>query len=133
MDSTALLEESKMEVLNPKQLPSLYQICQHLTDGRKARGRRYDLAGILLVVVWAKLAGMSSVLAVSEWARVSGGNNSLKRGPGMETHAVRQYVQLRPGTLRESTGQCASGRLVCAPDAPAARRRARGPACPPGY
>jgi predicted transposase YbfD/YdcC len=70
MDYTGLLEESKTEeVPSPSQLPSFYLVCQQLTDGRKARGKRYDLAGILLVVVWAKLAGMTSVLAVSEWAK----------------------------------------------------------------
>lgn len=70
MNYTALVEENQMEeVPTPRQLPSLYQMCQQLTDGRKARGKRYDLAGVLLVLVWAKLAGMSSVLAVSEWAK----------------------------------------------------------------
>lgn len=68
MDYTALLKESKAEVPTANHLPSLYQVCQHLADGRKARGKRYDLAGILLILVWAKLAGMSSILAVSEWA-----------------------------------------------------------------
>ncbi|HET8843289.1 MAG TPA: ISAs1 family transposase [Ktedonobacteraceae bacterium] len=69
MDYTALWKESKTQVLTVNHLPSLYQICQQLTDGRKARGKRYDLAGILVVVVWAKLAGMQSLLAVSEWAK----------------------------------------------------------------
>lgn len=70
MDYTTLLEESKTgEVPTPTQIPSLYLVCQQVTDGRKARGKRYDLAGVLLVLVWAKLAGMSSVLAVSEWAK----------------------------------------------------------------
>ena len=69
MDYTALLQENKAEVPTTSQLPSLYQMCQHVIDGRKARGKRYDLAGILLVLIWAKLAGMSSILAVSEWAK----------------------------------------------------------------
>lgn len=69
MDYTALLKENKMEVPTTSQLPSLYQMCQQVIDGRKARGKRYDLAGILLVLIWAKLAGMNSVLAVSEWAK----------------------------------------------------------------
>ncbi len=70
MDYTTLLAESKTkEFLPPKQGQSLYITCQQLVDGRKARGRRYDLAGVLMVLVLAKLAGMSSVLAVSEWAK----------------------------------------------------------------
>jgi DDE_Tnp_1-associated/Transposase DDE domain len=70
MDYTTLGEESKMEGLpSPTQMPSLYQACQQIVDGRKARGKQYDLAGVLMVLVWAKLAGMSSVLAVSQWAK----------------------------------------------------------------
>ena len=70
MDYTTLLEENKSgEGLVTIQIPFLYLICQQLDDGRKARGKRYDLAGVLLVLVWAKLAGMNSVLAVSEWAK----------------------------------------------------------------
>jgi hypothetical protein len=69
MDETAVVKASKMKVPITKQLSSWYEICQQVTDGRKARGRRYDLAGSLRVLVWAKLAGMSSVLAVSEWAK----------------------------------------------------------------
>ncbi len=67
MDYTPLEEEGK--TLSPTQLPSLYRACQELADGRKARGKRYDLAGVLLVGVLAKLAGMSTVLAVSQWAK----------------------------------------------------------------
>lgn len=70
MDYTTLLAESKPEEgFSPKQGQSLYTVCQHLVDGRKARGKRYDLAGLLTVVVLAKLAGMSSLLAVSQWAK----------------------------------------------------------------
>lgn len=70
MDYTTFLAESKTkELLPPKQGQSLHTTCQQLVDGRKARGRRYDLAGVLMVLMLAKLAGMSSVLAVSEWAK----------------------------------------------------------------
>lgn len=66
MDYTSLLEESQTErVSSARQAPALYVVCQQLTDGRKARWKRYDLAGILLVLIWVKLAGMSSILAVS--------------------------------------------------------------------
>ncbi|MFL5691298.1 MAG: transposase family protein [Ktedonobacteraceae bacterium] len=82
MDYTTLLAESKTEeLLPPKQGQSLYSVCQQLVDGRKARGRRYDLAGVLMVVVLAKLAGMSSVLAVSQWAKDQEG--VLRSGLGL--------------------------------------------------
>ena len=70
MDYTTLCTESKG---NQEQvsggLHSLYEVCQQLVDGRKARGKRYDLAGLLVVLVLAKLAGMQSVLGASDWAR----------------------------------------------------------------
>jgi predicted transposase YbfD/YdcC len=36
-------------------------------DGRKARGKRYDLAGLLIILILAKLAGRRSMSEVSEW------------------------------------------------------------------
>lgn len=70
MDYTTLLEESKTEgVSSPTQMQSLYRVCQQLADGRKARGKRYDLAGVLAVVILAKLAGMNGILAACEWAK----------------------------------------------------------------
>lgn len=70
MDYTTLLEETQGGKLpSPKEMPTFSQVCQHLEDGRKARGKRYDLAGILVILVAAKLAGIISVLGVSEWAK----------------------------------------------------------------
>src|SRR5258708_38931529 len=91
MDYTTLLAESKTkESLPPKQGQSLYITCQQLVDGRKARGRRYDLAGVLMVLVLAKLAGMSSGLAGREWAK--GQERGLRGGlgPGWEHMAWAQ-------------------------------------------
>jgi hypothetical protein len=70
MDYTTLLPEVK-ESQKPvqKQGQSLYGICHQLVDGRAARGKRYDLAGLLAVLVLAKLAGMKSLLGASEWIR----------------------------------------------------------------
>ncbi|EFH89365.1 hypothetical protein Krac_10915 [Ktedonobacter racemifer DSM 44963] len=99
MDYTTLLEENKGEpVCSSRQMQSLYQVCHHPRDGRKARGRQYDLAGVLLVVVLAKLAGMSSLLAASEWAKDqekvirANVNLSWKRMPCANTYS---YVLAR--------------------------------------
>jgi DDE_Tnp_1-associated len=68
MDYTPLLSEVKeSQEQGQKRLPSLYAICQQLVDGRAARGKRYDLAGLLMVLVMAKLAGMKNLLGTSEW------------------------------------------------------------------
>ncbi len=68
MDYTTLFPESQEGQEQPaKRMQSLYEVCQQVVDGRKARGKRYDLAGLLVVLVLAKLAGMQSLLGASDW------------------------------------------------------------------
>jgi hypothetical protein len=68
MDYTTLFPELKEgQDQPPKRTHSLYEVCQQVVDGRGARGKRYDLAGLLVVLVLAKLAGMQSLLGASEW------------------------------------------------------------------
>src|SRR5437588_11845161 len=70
MDYTTLLPESQAGPERPtKGMHSLYEVCQQLVDGRCARGKRYDLAGLLVVLVLAKLAGMQSLVGASDWAQ----------------------------------------------------------------
>jgi len=52
-----------------KEMSSLYEVCRQVVDGRAARGKRYELAGLLIVLVLAKLAGMQSLLGASDWVR----------------------------------------------------------------
>jgi predicted transposase YbfD/YdcC len=68
MDYTTLVAESKEGQEQPaKGMQSLYEVCQQVVDGRMARGKRYEVAGLLVVLVLAKMAGMKSVLGASEW------------------------------------------------------------------
>lgn len=64
MDYTTQLPEVKecQQEQDQQQMHTLYGLCQHLVDGRAARGKRYDLAGILAVLVIAKLAGMRKLI-----------------------------------------------------------------------
>jgi predicted transposase YbfD/YdcC len=48
---------------------SLYDRFLTLTDKRKARGKRYELAVVLILVVLAKLAGEDRPTGIAEWAR----------------------------------------------------------------
>jgi predicted transposase YbfD/YdcC len=68
MDYPTLLPEG-MQVLEAGEKPvrSLYELCCQLTDGRAARGKRYELGALLTLLVLAKLAGMKSILGASEW------------------------------------------------------------------
>lgn len=67
--STLMQEKPERKGDNGNGIPSLYAICQQLTDGRAARGKRYDLATLLVLLVLAKLAGMKSLLGASDWVR----------------------------------------------------------------
>src|SRR6266487_4560823 len=70
MDYTTLIAESKEgQEQPPKGIQSLYEVCHQVVDGREARGKQYDLAGLLVVLVRATLAGMKSVLGASDWAK----------------------------------------------------------------
>jgi len=70
MDYTTLIAESKEGQEQPsKGMQSLYEACQQVVDGREARGKQYDLAGLLVVLVRATLAGMKSILGASDWVK----------------------------------------------------------------
>ena len=70
MDYTTLCAESKAgHEQTVQRMQSLYEVCQEVTDGRGARGKRYELAGLLVVLVLAKMAGMESLLGASDWVK----------------------------------------------------------------
>lgn len=46
---------------------SIYERLQGLTDLRKARGKRYSLTTILMIVLLAKLSGANSPTEIAEW------------------------------------------------------------------
>lgn len=48
---------------------SLYHVFEQLTDERRPRGKRYNLALILSLLIIGKLAGMTTLTAIAEWVR----------------------------------------------------------------
>lgn len=48
-------------------LNSLYARCLQLTDRRKAKGKRYPLAVVLVAMIVAKLAGADKPQAIADW------------------------------------------------------------------
>jgi predicted transposase YbfD/YdcC len=48
---------------------SVYGRLQTLTDMRKARGKRYSLTSLLMIVLLAKLSGADSPTAIAEWGK----------------------------------------------------------------
>lgn len=49
---------------------SVYHALEKLTDKRRAQGKRYSLALILTCVLLAKMAGETTLQAISEWVRL---------------------------------------------------------------
>src|SRR5690606_24026603 len=52
------------------QICSLYQRLQAVPDYRGKRGRRYEAATVMVIVLLAKLAGEESVSGIAQWARL---------------------------------------------------------------
>jgi predicted transposase YbfD/YdcC len=67
--TTLTTEGSDVQALSQEQTHSLYEICKQIEDKRAARGKHYELAGLLMVLLMAKLAGMKSLLGASDWVR----------------------------------------------------------------
>src|SRR5581483_2161138 len=55
-----------VEGLAKQPTQSLYEVCQHLTEGRAARGKTDELAGFVVLLFLAKLAGMKSLQGASD-------------------------------------------------------------------
>lgn len=70
MDYTTLNPEgSDAQALSQEQTHALYEALKQLVDGRAARGKQYELAGLLMVLILAKVAGMKSLVGASDWIR----------------------------------------------------------------
>lgn len=48
---------------------SLYRAFEHVTDGRKAKGKRYPLPLLLTLLMLGKLAGETSVNGIVDWIK----------------------------------------------------------------
>jgi predicted transposase YbfD/YdcC len=53
-----------------REVGSLYEKLQAVTDRRCRRGRRYEAAKVMVIVLLAKMAGEESVNGIAEWARL---------------------------------------------------------------
>jgi predicted transposase YbfD/YdcC len=100
-------------------LGSLYERCEQLTDGRDARGKRYALALLLMLMVLAKLAGEHSILGIAQWARlrctvlVAAFQLSYPKLPGHNTYRRACSAAVEPSALQQAISQT----LLSAPQA----------------
>lgn len=53
-----------------QEIGSLYERLKKVTDRRKQRGKRYEAAVVLTLLVLAKLAGEKQVSGIAQWARL---------------------------------------------------------------
>jgi predicted transposase YbfD/YdcC len=73
MDYTTFQQTLEQITLpNGMEALSVYRTLQQVCDGRHKRGVRYSVALVLTLILLAKLAGMTTPLAVAEWVRLRG-------------------------------------------------------------
>jgi len=72
---------------------SLYATFQRLSDRRKARGKRYELALVLTLSVLAKLAGQDEPEGMAEWVKLRG--ETLRDGLGISRETLPHAVTYR--------------------------------------
>lgn len=66
----SITETMSGHTLPEKQIRSLYAYLQQVTDGRAKRGRRYEAALVLTLMILAKLAGERTVSGIAQWVRL---------------------------------------------------------------
>jgi predicted transposase YbfD/YdcC len=73
MNYTMITEASELAGWNAeREALSVYQTLGKLPDKRRAQGKRYSLALVLTCVLLAKMAGETTLQAITEWVRLRG-------------------------------------------------------------
>lgn len=71
MESITILDTIDLPSVDVEtiEVRSLHEILCRVKDGRKARGRRYEAALLLVLMILAKMAGAKSMLGVADWVQ----------------------------------------------------------------
>jgi hypothetical protein len=75
------------------EVKSLYEAFEKLSDGRKRRGRRHELALILTLSVLAKLAGEDEPEGMADWVKLRG--ERLRHALGLSCDKLPHAVTYR--------------------------------------
>lgn len=66
------IEEVKLPELDREKVRSLYALLGEVADYRARRGRRYEAAAVLVLLLLAKMAGEKTVSGAAYWVRLRG-------------------------------------------------------------
>jgi DDE_Tnp_1-associated len=70
MNSTMIQEARELAGWNPEsEAFSIYQALTTLTDTRAKKGKRYSFARVLTCILLAKMAGETTLQAITGWVR----------------------------------------------------------------
>lgn len=59
-----------VHTIDDQQVQSLHELLRQVPDYRAKRGRRYEAATVLVILLLAKLAGESTLSGIAQWARL---------------------------------------------------------------
>lgn len=65
-------EIADVHEISERHVQSLYELLRQVPDHRAKRGRRYEAATVLVILLLAKLAGESTLSGIAYWARLRG-------------------------------------------------------------
>jgi predicted transposase YbfD/YdcC len=106
MDCTT--ESSDVHEIEESQIRSLYELLREVPDQRHKRGRRYEAATVLVLLILAKMAGERTLIGVADWVRHRRAwlqpLFQLKQLPCANTYS-NVCVHLEIGAVNEKVGQ----------------------------
>lgn len=142
MDSTTkgmVLPDGASAALCDDRVQDLYTVLCSVSDGRKRRGRRYQAAAVLTVMLLAKLAGVQEFSAIAQWVRLRlawlQSVLPLPQGPCANTYRyVCEHIDCRELNAKlaaffEQRSPAAAAPALPAPPGPAPTRALRHLAC----
>lgn len=107
----------EMHEISEQEVQSLYEMLRRVPDYRGKRGRRYEAATVVIILLLAKLAGEFTLSGIAHWARLRApwlkAVLSLKRLPCANTYAyvcAHLDVSEVTATMREWLAQVAPQR-----------------------
>jgi len=101
-----------------QQVQDLYRVLQTVTDRRHQRGRRFEAATVLILMLVAKMAGENTLLGITDWVRLRVDWLTqvvpLRAGPCANTY-LNICAQIDAAELSAKVAAFLSGAVVALP------------------